>query len=174
MSFTDTVNTFTYYLTQISALKPAYVQLVRYLPSMDGPLEGRDGLKRGTPHDVLEIYAPIIKPHPETLKDHDEAAYRGPAMPSSELDSMNPTPTRLFVNGGLSPEEADKLIAEGVFDAAAFGTLWIGNPDLQARIEKGLPVNYQMDPKTFYTVPDGKDLSFGYTTYPMAKGQLPN
>ncbi|GJE84576.1 alkene reductase [Phanerochaete sordida] len=174
MPFPDTVRTFMHYLTQVSAMKPAYVQLVRYLRKMDVPVEGMDGVFRGVPHDVLRIYGPIIKPHPSALEEHDEATYRGPAMPGPEFDSKNLTPTRLFVNGDLTPEEADKLVAEGIVDAAVFGVPWIGNPDLQKRIERGVPLNRDIDPTTFYTVPEGKDLSFGYTTYPEAKGQLPN
>lgn len=167
MSLPDTIQTLTYYIAQISAMKPAYVQLVRYVPGMDPT--GKDGVKRGTLHDVLKTYGPIIKPLPESLREHNEAAYRGSAMPKFEFDAKNPTPTRLFVNGGLSPEEAEGFITKGILDAAVFGKLWIGNPYLQKRIERGVPVNRDMDRKTFYVVPESSNLSLGYTTYPEAK-----
>ncbi|KAJ3556668.1 hypothetical protein NM688_g1897 [Phlebia brevispora] len=77
-----------------------------------------------------------------------------------------------FLNGGLTPSEADKLIEEGKIDAAVFGTLWIANPDLQKRIEKGMDIggkgiSLDLDPTTFYGVP-GIDPRKGYTDYPAA------
>lgn len=179
MPLPDTMHTFTYYLTQIAAMKPAYVQLVRYLPIMDVPVkpdvkqmeDNRPDrvFKRGIPHDVLAVYAGIIKPPPSSLEQHSEAAIRGPAMPSPEYDAKNPSPTRVFVNGGLSPDEAETLLADGVVDAAVFGTLWISNPDLQKRVEKGWPVNDKLDVKTFYAPGPNGDQRVGYTTYPEAE-----
>ena len=68
MPIPDTMHTFTHYLTQVSAMKLAYVQLVRYLPIMDIPVpvppsarqmeDGRQ-YKRGVPHDVLAVYAAV-------------------------------------------------------------------------------------------------------------------
>lgn len=180
MPLPDTIMTFSYFLTQVSAMKPAYVQLVRYISIMDVPLladpsvkQAEDThptqeLKRGTPHDVLAVYGGIIKPLPFALKEHAEEQIRGPAMPAAELDKLNPTPTRLFVNGGLQPDEAEELVAAEVVDAAVFGTLWIGTPDLEYRIEKGIPVNMQPDVKTFYGAP-GDDQRVGYTTFPFAE-----
>lgn len=180
MPLPDTITTFTYYLTQISAMKPAYVQLVRYLPMMDVPIPVRPDIKqvednrperqykRGTPHDVLAVYGGIIKPPPATLEEHAEAQIRGPAMPTREFDARNPTPTRLLLNGGLSPEEAETLLAQGVVDGVVFGTAWISNPDLQKRIEAGLPLNMQLDVKTFYAG-HGDNIRAGYTNYPEAE-----
>jgi hypothetical protein len=178
MPLPDTMMTYAHYLAQISAMKPAYVQLVRYVPLMDVPVEPdvkqiEDShpdrpYKRGTPHDVLAVYGGIIKPPLSSLEQHREELIRGLAMPKPEFDAKNPSPTRLFVNGGLAPEEAEDLLAKGFIDAAVFGTLWISNPDLQKRIEKGLPINTQPDVKTFYAVP-GDDPRVGYTTYPEAE-----
>lgn len=174
MPFPDTVATFTHYFTQISAMKPAYVQLVRYVPMMDAPLvqDEHKTIKRGTPHDVLAVYGPIFKPPPSALQEHTEEALRGPAMPKPSFDAKNPTPTRLFLNGGLMPTEADRLIEEEKIDGAVFGQLWIGNPDLQKRLEMGMDVggkgvNQELDPKTFYGVP-GVDPRKGYADYPAA------
>ncbi|EKM51954.1 uncharacterized protein PHACADRAFT_165282 [Phanerochaete carnosa HHB-10118-sp] len=181
MPLPDTIQTFTHYLTQISAMKIAHVQLVRYVPIMDPVVPVRPDIKqmedncpdaecrRGTPHNVLAVYGGIIKPPAASLKEHSERLIRGPAMPAPDLDHKNPTPTRLFVNGGLSPDEAKSLLDEGVVDGVVFGTLWISNPDLQKRIERGLPVNTQPDVKTFY-LGHGDDIRAGYTTYPEAEG----
>ncbi|PSR71244.1 hypothetical protein PHLCEN_2v12898 [Hermanssonia centrifuga] len=171
MSLPDTLMTYTYYLSRLSALKPAYITLVRYAPFLDHVIPGSaTQTKRGTPHKVLAFYGPIIKPPAHVLKSHSEQAFRGPAMPNAALNSLNPTPTRLFVNGALTPREADELIAKGMIDGVVFGCLWLGNPDLQKRIEKGMDVdgkgiNQVLDFKTLYGAP-GVDPRVGYTDYP--------
>ena len=68
---------------------------------------------------------------------------------------------RIYVsNGGLEPEEAEERLAKGLADAVAFGTLFISNPDLPARIERGGPYN-EADQSTYY---GGSEK--GYTDYP--------
>ncbi|EKM59736.1 uncharacterized protein PHACADRAFT_170334 [Phanerochaete carnosa HHB-10118-sp] len=143
MSLPDTIHTFIHYITQICAMKLAYVQLVRHNPLFEATVPASvngtvQKIRRSTPHDVL--------------------AY----------ERRNPTATRVFVNGGLTLDEAEGLIAEGVVDAAVFAVLWICNPDLQKRAERGLPLNKVVDPVTFYTAPEGEGLSYGYTDYPFA------
>ncbi|MEL1252063.1 alkene reductase [Aurantiacibacter gilvus] len=64
------------------------------------------------------------------------------------------------VNGNLSPEDAAHWIAEGWADAAAFGRLYIANPDLPERIAAGGPYN-EADGGTFY----GGGAA-GYVDYP--------
>lgn len=127
--------------------------------------------KRGVPHDVIAVYGPLIKPPAVVLEDHKEERVRGSAMPDAGA-ATNPVPTRLFINGGFTPTEADKLIADGVVDAVVFGQLWIGNPDLQKRIEAGLDVggkgiNDAPNVKTFYQAPSGNPHE-GYTDYTTA------
>lgn len=180
MPLPDTIQTYTYYITQISSMKLAYVQFVRDIPFMDIPVPihpyvkktedncPNQAFKRGTPHDILAAYARLIKPLPSDLEEHSEEAIRGAAMPKPEFDSQNPTPTRLLVNGELTLELAEELIGQGVIDAAVFGQLWIGNPDLQKRFEKGLFVNTTPDPLTYYNSVDAGSIREGYTTYPEA------
>lgn len=181
MPLHDTLATFSYYIAQLCALKPAYIQLVRYAAGMDVtmPAQTVDGAhgektKRATPHDVLVTYGAIVKPPPDVLKEHPEAQIRGAALPAkgSPADKANPSPTRLFLNAGLTPREAEELIEQGKIDAAVFGMLWIGNPDLEKRIEKGMDVggkgiNESPNSKLFYQIPEG-DLGIGYTDYPSA------
>ena len=181
MPLPDTLATFSYYIAQLCALKPAYVQLVRYAAPMDiaTPAHADGGgngeqPKRATPHDVLATYGAIVKPPPDVLKEHPEAQIRGVALPAkgSPVDKANPSPTRLFLNAGLTPREADALIEQGKIDAAVFGTLWIGNPDLEKRIEKGMDVggkgiNDSPSAKLFYQWTEGK-LEVGYSDYPSA------
>lgn len=66
----------------------------------------------------------------------------------------------LIGNMAYSGEEADREIAAGKIDAVAFGTSFLANPDLPARIKTGAPLN-EPNPATFYTW-DAQ----GYIDYP--------
>lgn len=66
----------------------------------------------------------------------------------------------LIGNMGYSGEEAGKDIAAGKVDAVAFGTSFLANPDLPARIRTSAALNLP-NPATFYTW-DAQ----GYTDYP--------
>lgn len=66
----------------------------------------------------------------------------------------------LIGNMGYTAEEAAQAIADGKLDAVAFGTSFLANPDLPARIQAGAPLNAP-NPATFYT--PGPE---GYTDYP--------
>lgn len=66
----------------------------------------------------------------------------------------------LIGNMGYSAAEAAAAIENGAVDAVAFGTAFLANPDLPARIAAGAPLNAP-DPATFYT----QDAA-GYTDYP--------
>ena len=62
--------------------------------------------------------------------------------------------------GAYTAEKADKLIREGLIDAAAFGRSYIANPDLVERFSQNAPLN-SPNSATFY----GGDKE-GYTDYP--------
>ncbi|MDV6341033.1 alkene reductase [Nitrosomonas sp. Is24] len=66
----------------------------------------------------------------------------------------------LIGNMGYSGDEASEDIAAGKVDAVAFGTSFLANPDLPARIKTGAALN-PPNPATFYTW-DAQ----GYTDYP--------
>lgn len=66
----------------------------------------------------------------------------------------------LVGNMGYSAEEARAAIAAGQLDAVAFGTSFLANPDLPARLRAGIALE-KPDPATFYS-PGPK----GYTDYP--------
>ena len=70
----------------------------------------------------------------------------------------------LIANMGYSVDEAEKAIASGQIDGVAFGTAFLANPDLPARIKAGAPLN-PPNPTTFYTPGP-----VGYTDYPFWKG----
>jgi N-ethylmaleimide reductase len=66
----------------------------------------------------------------------------------------------LMGNMGYTADEAEAAIAAGKLDAVAFGTSFLANPDLPARIQAKAALNTP-DSTTFYT-PGAK----GYTDYP--------
>jgi N-ethylmaleimide reductase len=66
----------------------------------------------------------------------------------------------LVGNMGYTPDEAEAAIGEDKLDAVAFGTAFLANPDLPARIQTKAALNAP-DANTFYT-PGAK----GYTDYP--------
>jgi N-ethylmaleimide reductase len=68
----------------------------------------------------------------------------------------------LVLNMGFTADEAASAISAKKADAVAFGTSFLANPDLPARLRSGAPLNAP-DPSTFY-MPGPK----GYTDYPAA------
>ena len=96
------------------------------------------GDKRATPHDVLSSYRPFIKN------------------------------AKLVLNAGLTPEEAEPLIASGKIDIASFGRSFIANPDYAKKLERGIELN-QID----FTTLQGPDhatleeIKKGYIDYKL-------
>lgn len=70
----------------------------------------------------------------------------------------------LIGNMGYSAEEAEEAISSGKLDAVSFGSAFIANPDLPARIKAKAPLN-SANPATFYS--PGPD---GYNDYPVWQG----
>lgn len=80
-------------------------------------------------------------------------------------DSLSPKLRAKFsgvwiANENLTPDSAKQILAEGLFDAVAFGKLYIANPDLLERLLHNAPLN-TLDPQTLYAT--GAE---GYTDYP--------
>ncbi|MFM2143102.1 MAG: hypothetical protein RLZZ476_1646 [Verrucomicrobiota bacterium] len=66
----------------------------------------------------------------------------------------------LISNMGYTADEAEQAIAEGKLDAVAFGTSFLANPDLPARIAAKAPLNAPNSAKFYSPGPEG------YTDYP--------
>jgi N-ethylmaleimide reductase len=66
----------------------------------------------------------------------------------------------LITAGGFTGETADAAIRDGHADAIAFGRIFISNPDLPRRLQRGFPLTLY-NRATFY----GGDVA-GYTDYP--------
>jgi N-ethylmaleimide reductase len=65
-----------------------------------------------------------------------------------------------MINGGFNRESGDAVLASGLVDLVAFGSLFLANPDLPKRFAEGAPLNVP-DSATFY----GGDHR-GYIDYP--------
>lgn len=90
---------------------------------------------------------------------------RGDLFQQQTGDILTPMRTHyrgaMIGNMGYTAKEAATAIAEGKLDAVAFGTSFLANPDLPARIKVGAPLN-PLDAAKFYS--PGPE---GYTDYPF-------
>ena len=68
---------------------------------------------------------------------------------------------KLITAGGFTGETAEAAIAAGHADAIAFGRIFISNPDLPRRLQRGFPLT-PYNRATFY---GGEEI--GYTDYPV-------
>ncbi len=85
-----------------------------------------------------------------------------PTWPRDVLKTYRPlTRSPVIANGGYTPAAANSLLKEGGADLVSFGSLFIANPDLPARLARNAPLATP-DPETFYTDGDA-----GYIDYPM-------
>jgi N-ethylmaleimide reductase len=72
----------------------------------------------------------------------------------------------LILNSDYTKETGEAALASGIADAITFGRPFIANPDLPARLAKGLPLAKD-DMATWYSQGEA-----GYTDYPTAGGTL--
>lgn len=80
------------------------------------------------------------------------------AIPTAKLAALFNGP--VIVTGGLSPESAAALLADGVADLVGFGRLFIANPDLPHRFRHGSDLA-EVRPDGLYSGDEA-----GYTDYP--------
>jgi 2,4-dienoyl-CoA reductase-like NADH-dependent reductase (Old Yellow Enzyme family) len=111
------IETYSYLITEIDKLGIGYITLMRYTDAFDP-------VKRGTPHDVIATYGPLIK-NPKT--------------------SLVPTV-------GFTPEEGAQFVEKGIVAAIAYGRDWIVHPDFAQRIQDGKPLDglQRLDMMGFY------------------------
>ena len=85
----------------------------------------------------------------------------GPALTDAYREQLRAAfPGVLIGAGAYTPEKAERLLDAGLIDAAAFGRMFIANPDLPRRLEDGLELAEPVA-ETFYG--GGAE---GYTDYP--------
>jgi N-ethylmaleimide reductase len=93
----------------------------------------------------------------------DHSAMGAPPVPAAlKLALRKAWPRTFILAGGFDRAGAEEALREARADLIAFGRPFLANPDLVARLERGLPLNAP-DFATFYT-PGSK----GYTDYPAA------
>lgn len=128
----DPVGTFSYVARELNRRGIAYLHLLEGTTHDDDPflplylrLVRKPSSANSGPGPIAgdPFLAPILRP-----------LFRGP----------------LILNGGYTRETAERVLAEGLADAVAFGRLYIANPDLPERFRRDAPLN-QPDPSTFYS-----------------------
>lgn len=117
--------------------------------------------------EIDETYTALVPRLAETgiqfLHLVDHSAMGAPEVPASLKRELRRLWPRTFIlAGGFDRASAEAALAAGHGDLVAFGRPFLANPDLVARLERGLPLNAP-DFSTFYT-PGPK----GYTDYPSA------
>ncbi|KAK7045297.1 Oxidored-FMN domain-containing protein [Favolaschia claudopus] len=96
-----------------------------------------DGKKRATQHDVVETFTPFLKNTP------------------------------IWVNSGVTPEEAEAYIKSGKVAGIFWGLNWLTHPDLGRRLKEGKLLDNAPNFMTLYGAP-GVDPAIGYTDYKEA------
>ena len=120
------------------------------------------GKKRGIPHEVIDIYGPLIK-HAKVFSNGGFSAEEAAAAVKSELCSLDPKSQKILLN-------LDYFL-DGKVEGVFFGMGWIGHPDFAKRLEHGKPLDNQLDFTTLY----GKyyvsedEQRQGYVDYPAAQ-----
>ena len=93
----------------------------------------------------------------------DHSAMGAPEVPAPlKLALREAWPRTFIAAGGFELESANAAVGEARADLVAFGRAFLANPDLVARLQRGVPLN-PPDFATFYT-PGPK----GYNDYPVA------
>lgn len=142
----DPVGTFTYVVRELERRGIAYIHLLEGTANDDSvpiPLYKKIVLKPAPnvgpgPRTGDPFYAPLIR-----------SLYRGV----------------LILNGGYTRESAEKVVADGLADAVAFGRFYISNPDLPERFRQNAPLA-EADTSTYFT-----NGAKGYIDYPALSEQ---
>ncbi|KAF5351526.1 hypothetical protein D9758_007236 [Tetrapyrgos nigripes] len=161
MPLDETIDTYSYVTSEIDKLGIGYITFLRYSEATDPVFDGKN---RGTPHDVVGTYSPLVK---------------------------NPK-TAVLVNTGFTVEEGAEVVDKGIAAAVLYGMNWIVHPDFAKRVQDGKPLDgiQRLDMMGLYghypPYPHSEDqlkgeklaqlkedLKRGYTDYPDADVALP-
>ena len=100
---------------------------------------------------------------------HVAEAFAGQERDEATCEAVRKAFDGVYIaNGGYTAETGAARIAGGAADAIAYGTLYISNPDLPARIKQGGPYT-DADGATFYG-----GTAKGYTDYPSLDATAAN
>ncbi|CDP04186.1 unnamed protein product [Coffea canephora] len=101
------------------------------------------------------LYCHVIEPR--MITQFDKFTTRNSLLPMRKAFKGT-----FIVAGGYDRDDGNKVISQGGADLAAYGRLFLANPDLPRRFELNSPLN-KYDRSTFYT----SDPVVGYTDYPF-------
>jgi 2,4-dienoyl-CoA reductase-like NADH-dependent reductase (Old Yellow Enzyme family) len=153
MPLQETLDTFSYFISEADKLGLAYITLARYSEALDPVIDGTflnlkifffldtnfcSGKRRATPHDVVASYRHLIKN------------------------------SKVFVNGSVLPEEGVELVKSGKADVVSIGFNYLTHPDFAKRVLYNKPLDNQPNFPHIYGA-GNSDLHVGYTDYPAAK-----
>ena len=151
MSLQETLDTYSYFISEADKLGLAYITLLRYVEALDPVFDGASlefqfffdtniysGKGRAIQHDVVASYRHLIKK------------------------------SKAIINGTVLPAEGSELVKSGKADAISIGFNYIAHPDLVKRALYNKPLDNQVDFAHLYGA-GNKDLHIGYTNYPEAK-----
>ncbi|KAJ7737724.1 hypothetical protein B0H16DRAFT_1695014 [Mycena metata] len=133
MPLQETIDTFSYFISEADKLRLSYITLFRYIPRLD-PIIDESRKERGTSHELLSTYAKLT------------------------------TNAKIFIVGGVTPEEAEMLVRTNQVHGVFFETSWLTHPDLAKRIRHGKSINNMLAVPHLYGDVD-VDPRIGYTDY---------
>lgn len=94
----------------------------------------------------------------------DQSAMGAPPVPTAFKEAMRKAwPRTFFIGGSFDQASGEQAVRDGLTDLVGMGRAFLANPDLVARLEKGLPLNAP-DSDTFFTPG-----AAGYTDYPISR-----
>lgn len=147
MPLQETVETYSYFISEADKLNVSYITLARYVPYLS------EGLHIN--FDKLIAFLIINLPGKDAPTRHDLLATYGKLIRNA----------RTFIVGGVTAEEADELVKTGQVDGVFFGLAWLTHPDLGKRIRHGKRIDNMLAiPHLYGDV--NVDPKLGYTDYP--------
>ncbi|KAJ7460997.1 hypothetical protein B0H11DRAFT_2057719 [Mycena galericulata] len=117
----------------------------------------READKLGVSYVALMRYDPEFEEERRET-EHDVVATFSPFL----------TNTHVFVNLGVTPEEAEELVSSGQAAGVFIGLNWVAHPDVGKRIKAGKPLDNEPDFDHLYGA-EGDDPAVGYTDYKGAE-----
>ena len=137
------------------------------------PNDGIQGVSDSDPDALFTEAAKVLEGHKIAFL---EMRHPGPEGTFGRADGPLRAPLMrqhftgpVVLNCDYTPEQAAADVANGACDAVSFGRMFISNPDLVDRIQRGLALSPNKGvPQTWYT--PGVE---GYTDYPTADAVVP-
>lgn len=153
MPLDETVETFSYFISEIDKLKIGYLNILRYVSDLEDP-----EFNEKKQHDVIKTYAHLV----QNAKLFVGGGYTGEEAATAVKGCFcYPLKSALL----------NRAWADGKIEGAFFGMAWITHPDLAKRFEHGKALGNQPDFMTLYGKNGGtvEEQKKGYIDYPPAQ-----